>query len=571
MAIQLLDQTLINKIAAGEVIERPASVVKELVENSLDAGATSVYVEIVEGGKSLIKVMDNGSGMGPRDIELCIESHATSKIQSIADLFNITTLGFRGEALASIAAVSNMKIASRTSEFLHGNFMEVEGGIIKQKKEVSANIGTTIEITDLFFNTPARKKYLDTIQNEANRITDLIIKFALINPSVSFRLTHNDRIILYSPSTRDNLGNILNIYGKDTAKQLIPVKFSKDKTEIEGFVSKPSLTRSDKTQQSFYVNKRPISSSTIASAVHDAYGNLLFSHRFPVVILSIYIDPSKIDVNVHPTKKEIRFSNEQEIYGIVNEAVKAALEDAIHIPEVSVNGTTQMRFAEVTKAKQIVADKFTIDPLKQSVLEPVSDMVSDQELPNLKILGLVHNCYIVAENEDGMCIIDQHAAEERVNYEIFHKQYESGYIKSQQLVIPTHIELSPTDASILRENLNSIKRFGFDIEDFGTNSFLARATPVIMGRQMSKGVIIDMVDELNANKITKFEEVKDKIIARMACRQSIKQGDRIEIGYMTKLLSRLYTCDQPFTCPHGRPTMINIPKGELERKFKRTG
>ncbi len=570
MVIQVLDQDLVNKIAAGEVIERPMSVVKELIENSLDAGATNIYIEVIEGGKSLIKVKDNGKGMGPRDIQLCIQRHATSKIKNVTDLFNINTLGFRGEALASIAAVSNLRITSRTNDFLHGNFVEVEDGKIKIKKETSATVGTTIEVTNLFYNTPARKKYLDNISNEAKKITDLVIRYALINPDKYFRLVHNGKAVLNSPAVRDKLGNILNIYGKDTAKELIPVSYEKENIKINGYISKPSLTRADKTQQSFYVNRRFISSSLLSTALHEAYGTLLFSHRFPIAVLSLEIDPSTIDVNVHPTKKEIRFSNEKIIHEAVSEGVKDALESTIHIPDVNIKGV-QTKFAEVEKVKQPMAGKFRVEGSDQTVLELVSKMVEDDKMPSLKILGLVHNCYIVAENEEGFCVIDQHAAEERVNYELFHQQYDSGYIRSQQLVIPTHIELTPTDAVTLRDNLAVMKKFGFEIEDFGSNSFLVRATPVIMGRQMSKGTVLDMIDELNANRVRKFEDIKDKIIARMACRQSIKQGDRIEVGYMQKMLKKLYSCSQPFTCPHGRPTIINITRGELERKFKRSG
>ena len=569
MVIRLLDSNLINKIAAGEVIEGPVSVVKELIENSLDAGATNIHIEIVEGGKSLIKVKDNGLGMGPRDIVLCVEKHATSKIKDVTDLFNINTLGFRGEALASIASVSNLRITSRTNDFLYGNFIEVEDGVIKVKKEVSSTVGTIIEVTNLFFNTPARKKYLENILNEAKKITDLVIRYALINPGKYFRLLHNGNPVLNSPAVRDKLGNILNIYGKDIAKELIPVFYEKNGIKIAGYTSKSSLTRADKTQQSFYVNGRYIQSSILSHALHDAYGTLLFSHRFPVAILSLTIDPAKIDVNVHPTKKEIRFSDEKFVSEVVNEGIKDALESTLHIPEINVKGATQTKFAEVSTLKQTVAEKFRVDNFAQRVLESITSEVEDEKMPSLKILGLVHNCYILAENEDGFCIIDQHAAEERVNYELFHEQYASGYIRSQQLVIPTHIELSPTDAIILRDNLPVIKKFGFDVEDFGGNSFLVRATPVIMGRQMGKGTILDMIDELNAKRVRNFEDIKDSIIARMACRKSIKQGDRIEVGYMQKLMMKLYQCENPFTCPHGRPTIITITISELERKFKR--
>lgn len=571
--IRLLSQDIINKIAAGEVIERPASVVKELIENSMDAGATQISVDIKEGGKSSIKVTDNGEGMCEQDAMLCIHKHSTSKLSTADDLFHITTLGFRGEALASIAAVANLKLTTRTNASIEGTFLEVENGVIKYSTKVGCPVGTMIEVSNLFFNTPARKKYLDTMLNEERYITDVIIRYSLINPKIGFRLVSNDDVVVNSPQTSDTLSNVVFIYGREIAKALIPINYSDSKLEIMGFISKPSYTRADRSQQSIYVNRRYISNKIISAAIYDAYKDLLMLHRHPFAILNIDIDPILIDVNVHPTKREIRLANENQIYKSVFDAIRKTLQahDLIREAELE-DSSAQEIFKEVQKAADVQgslkAEK-VIEPVAQQTLAKSETKIEDERLPNMNILGLAHDCYIVAEVADGIALIDMHAAEERINLEDLQNQYENKSIKTQRLLQPETISLSPTDAQLLMINLDRLKDFGFIVEHFGSNDFLVRSTPVIMNSQQKKELLLDILDELNANKVKLIDQVKDKVIARMACRKSIKQGDRIELQQMYDLVRRLYHCNNPYACAHGRPTIIILNKYELEKKFRR--
>ena len=581
--IKILSQDLINKIAAGEVIERPSSVVKELIENSLDSGADQILLEIKEGGKSYIKVQDNGHGMSEKDAMISIHRHATSKIEFTEDLFKINTLGFRGEALSSIAAVSNLKITTKTKESIEGNFLEVENGVIKYQTKIGSADGTIIEVSNLFFNTPARKKYLENMQNEARHITDIVIRYALINPSVGFKLISNDNLIMNSPQTSDTLSNIVHIYGRDVGKSLLPINYSDDNIEVMGFISKPSYTRADKGQQSEYVNKRYIKNKTISSAIYDAYKELLMLHRHPFVVININIDPAMIDVNVHPTKKEIRLSKENIIYQAVYGAVRKTLDENNLITERMITDKEiQRQFFQTTETIQPITEQLQQKSLKaEKIIEPVMQQTlaktqtyittdeQTQYLPHINILGLAHDCYILAETPEGIAIIDMHAAEERINLETLNREYQDKGIKTQQLLQPETISLSPTDSQLLLANINQLTNYGFIVEHFGANDFLIRSTPVIMNKQQKKELLLDILDELNANKAKLIDQIKDKVIRRMACRKSIKQGDRIEMQQMYNLVRKLYQCKDPYACAHGRPTIINLTKYDLEKKFKR--
>ncbi len=576
--IKVLSQDLINKIAAGEVIEKPSSVVKELIENALDAYADQVLVEIIEGGKSYIKVQDNGFGMNEKDAMLSFHRHATSKISVTQDLFDINTLGFRGEALASIAAVSNVKITTRVKEKIEGVFIEVENGTIKYKASVGCPVGTVIEVSNLFYNTPARKKYLESIQNETRHITDIVIRYSLINPKVGFKLISNGNIIINTPFTPDVLANVASIYGADVAKTLLPINYSSDSIEIKGFISKPSYTRADKTQQSVFVNKRYVKNKIISSAIHDSYKELLMLHRHPFVILDITIPARSIDVNVHPTKKEIRLSKEGLVYQIVFDAVKKTLQENNLVTEREITDKElQKSFHQtikpITEQQEALKANKVVEPMSQQTLAKPDTQVSTseqtQQLPQVNILGLAHNCYILAETPDGVAIIDMHAAEERINLENLQQQYEDKGIKTQQLLSPETITLSPTDSQLLQSNLTQLTNYGFIVEHFGQNTFLIRSTPVIMNKQQKKELLLDILDELNANKAKLIDQIKDKVIRRMACRKSIKQGDRIEMAEMYALVRKLYKCKDPYACAHGRPTIINLTKYDLEKKFKR--
>lgn len=568
--IKILDEELINKIAAGEVVEKPASVVKELIENSIDSGADIITIELQEGGKSFIKITDNGSGIAKDDVDLSIVRHATSKISTDDDLFKIQTLGFRGEALASISAVSNLKMMTRTNDELEGVKILVSGGSILKNEPVGCPVGTSIEVTDLFFNTPARKKHLKSIKSELNQTIDIVTRYALIHPEISFKFIHDSATIINSPATDDLLSNIVNIYNKDTAKSLIKVSKDSEKVSVRGFISKPELTRSDKEFISVFVNDRYIKNKIITDAIIESYHTLLHSHRYPVAILSVKIKPELIDVNVHPQKTEIRLSMEDLIYQHVLEACKESLHDINLIPEVQANEKQSVLMASTEKSKKIAEKVYEHKP-EQTVLAAVETTVEAQteKIPELTILGLVHNCYIIAEDADGFLIIDMHAAEERINYEKLMNQHKGKGIEVQQLLSPTHIDLTPIDANVLGSNLKMLETFGFSIENFGNNSFIVRTAPMIVKKQMNKDIILDILGELKQNKLNTLEEIKEKILIRMACRGSVKQGERIEKAEMFKILKDLHNCDLPYTCPHGRPTIIKLTKSDLERKFKR--
>ncbi|MEA3430416.1 MAG: DNA mismatch repair endonuclease MutL [Nanoarchaeota archaeon] len=569
--IKILDEELINKIAAGEVVERPASVVKELIENSIDANASIITVELNEGGKSFIKITDNGSGMVKEDAELSILRHATSKITSDKDLFNINTLGFRGEALASIAAISNLKLITKTEDSLEGTKILVSGGTMLRNEEIGAPVGSTIEVTDLFFNTPVRKKHLKSVKAELNHTIDIVTRYSLIHPEISIKLIHDTKTIINSPASEDILNNIVNIYGTDIAKKLIKVNYETEKISIKGFISKPELTRSDKEMISIFVNNRYIKNKIISNALTDAYHTLLHSHRYPVAILSIKIKNDMVDVNVHPQKTEIRFSMENEIYEAIFNACHESLQDVSLIPEVTPSEKQSVLMATSARPKPRTAEKVYEHKPAQTALVEVETVVKadTKKIPELTVLGLIHNCYIVAEDAEGFVVVDMHASEERIRYERLMKEYKNKGIAVQELLSPVHLNLNPIDANVLGSNLKIFEEFGFKIENFGGNSFILRTSPMIIKKLVNKDIILDIISELKQNKFKKINDIKESILIRMACRGSVKQGDRIEIAQMHKILKNLHTCDIPYTCPHGRPTIIKFTKSDLERKFKR--
>ncbi len=574
--IKILDEALINKIAAGEVIERPASVVKELVENSIDAGADNIKIELKDGGKSYIRVEDNGYGMEEEDARLSIQRHATSKIKASDDLFNITTLGFRGEALASIAAVSNLKITTKLNKSIEGFFMEVEAGKVLKEQNLGGNKGTKIEISHLFFNTPVRKKYLKDINYELNKIVDIITRYALINEGISFKVIHNDKLIFNSPKARNLLEKIVTIYGKETAKQMIPVNFE-GKIRVHGYISKPSLSRSDKKQQSIFINNRYVKNDTITKAVYEGYRSLLFHGRHPIVIFRIRTDPKEIDVNVHPTKRIVKLSKENEVYNNVYEAVKQSLDNYNLIPNVGLKETG----AKPIKKYAILKDKQSILVAKEEEKEYGQKKEDNSSLSKevkkekarigpFRAIGQVNKTYILAESPAGLAIIDQHAAQERILYEKFLKHFNDKGIKKQKLIRPSVFELSVVESNILKDNLGIFKKIGFEIEEYGRNSILIRSVPYIFER-FDKNLFMDMLSEIGEIRQKAAGKIKEERIIRFACRKAIKAGLELTMKQMEELIENLDKCEMPYTCPHGRPTIINITLAELERKFKRTG
>lgn len=601
--ISLLSEDLINKIAAGEVIERPASVVKELIENSLDAGATIINIEIKDSGKELIKVSDNGKGMDEEDAKNSILRHATSKIKNVDDLFAIQTLGFRGEALASIAAVSRLSITTKQKEKVEGFSLAVYGGNIVSSGIVGADQGTIIEVHNLFFNTPARKKFLKTDAVELRHIVDVVLRYALINNDVSFKLVHEGHQLLSSPAVENFRSNIASVYGINLARELLEVDYQDDSVRISGFVCKPHQARNDRTQQQVFVNNRWVKSDEITKGVYDSYHSLLFVGKHPVFVLNVEIDPEKIDINVHPSKTEIKIEQKKEVYDTVLKAVKATLEKNNLIPVTDFDYEQQLTFGTAKEEVKKNEIKYPFEQSDQTVLnekgretvtpasnfegsfERSSHVTPEEEvfvpekeknekaannvkLPPMKILGQVHKTFFVAETEGGTLFIDQHVVQERVLYEKFMEQLMNKKVAVQELLKGEVLEFTPSEKISLLENKEKLIELGFKLEEFGENSFILRTVPTLFGRLQPKELVFEVLDKLKEGK-NKLEEVQEEIITRMACRASVKAGDELSIPQMQKLLDELSKAKLPYTCPHGRAVLIKVNVDELEKKFRR--
>lgn len=579
--IKILDENLINKIAAGEVIERPASVIKELVENSIDANSTKILIDIDSDLKSL-KIEDNGDGMDKDDLRLSIHRHATSKISGVDDLFNINSLGFRGEAMSSIAAVSKMTIYSKQKDEEVGNRLIFEEGE-SEIKEVGVNDGTTIEVKNLFYNTPVRKKFLRSSSKEISLILDIISRFALFYHKITFKLSCDGKVMFKSIGSDDPINPIISVYGKDYAKDMEKVNGNIDGIKIEGFVSKPILTRSNKNMQTIFVNGRNIKNKIITDAIYAAYHTLLFNDRHPIVVLKIEIDPKIIDVNVHPTKKEIRIEDEEKIFDAIKNAVRSTLDreaisDNVDKKNYDVQKTLNFN-AQTHKVfesdNKYYTKEFTDDFSQQQIL--AQDHIrsktvnsTNEEKYEFKVLGQINRCFIIASKGDGFIIVDQHTCEERINYDKLMKQLMNKNIKKQTLISPLMINLNHVDSLNLKDNLKLVKEYGFDIEEFGDNTFRITSIPIIFSRSVNKDVLIDMIDDFNSlSKTKKIENLQEKIITKMACRASVKRGDPLTIIQMNDLLINLFNSSLPNTCPHGRPIIIDMNMHELEKMFKR--
>ncbi|MBT6774828.1 DNA mismatch repair endonuclease MutL, partial [Candidatus Woesearchaeota archaeon] len=559
--IKLLDEDLINKIAAGEVIERPASVVKELIENSLDAGATRINIEIKDSGKKLIKISDNGSGMSSEDAKKSIIRHATSKISNVDDLFAIQTLGFRGEALASIAAVSKMSIITKQKDELEAFNFVVEGGKEISSGALGAETGTIIEIVDIFFNTPARKKFLKTDSVELRHIVEIVLKYALINENVSFRLKHDKHELLNSPAVESYRNNLASIYGTGLAKELLEVNYQDELVKITGFIAKPFAARNDKNQQHLFVNKRWIRNEDITKAIYEGYHSLLFVGKHPIYVLNLDINPLKIDVNVHPAKTEIKIEQKKEIYYSVLKAIRETLEKHNLIPVMDIDVEEQLTFGTTKKENVEKNVKYRFEPSEQTVLDvkemkhstsidnfeeesystPEEEVFISKDneekrekerntieqslkLPAMKILGQIHKTFFVAETEGGLILIDQHVVQERVLYEKFMDQLMNRKVAVQELLQGEVMEFSPAEKIYLIDNLKKLHQLGFLLEEFGGNSFVLKTVPSLFGRLQPKDLLYSVLDKLKEGK-SKLEEIQEEIITRMACRASVKAGD----------------------------------------------
>jgi len=588
--IVVLSEDTINKISAGEVVERPAAVVKELVENAIDAGATKIIVKIQDGGKKSIYVSDNGVGMSQADAELALLRYTTSKIRSAKDLTNISTLGFRGEALASICAVSRLELVTRTEDQTTGIKIIAEGGIIKEKSEIASPIGTMVSVRDLFYNTPARKKFLKIAPTEFNHIFNYIRHYALRYSTIYFQLIHNNRDIISTPS-KTLLGRITDIYGKDIAEEMISVNYSTEDIKITGYISSPNLTRGDTSYQSIFVNSRYIKDSRLTKNIENSYGQLLEKRRHPIIILNLEINPIEIDVNVHPTKREIRFSKEKPVLTSLKSSIFNTLAEKDHIPSVEIREEPLLRTTihpdalieetvrhEISKSEDIMKTTMSkpeipsiTPPLRyfDSSAESVALLRKDftiDKLGDLVLLGQAHFTYLIFQDKEGLILVDQHAADERVQLEKLSKKYMNS-IDTQDLLAPIKIELKSHESEMLKNNLDLLNEYGLNIEHFGGTTFVIRSLPI---GPVDVNEIKEMVEELlSSGDLENKETLKEVIIKLMACHSAIRAGEKLSADTSLSLIKNLFQTENPYTCAHGRPTLIRISNKQLEKLFKR--
>ncbi|MFA5829039.1 MAG: DNA mismatch repair endonuclease MutL [Candidatus Gracilibacteria bacterium] len=627
--IQVLPDFLINQIAAGEVVERPASVVKELVENSLDAGATSVTVEVDGGGDTLLRITDNGYGMDQDDALLAFERHATSKISTQDDLVNIHTLGFRGEALASIASVSSMTLQTKKKGAMEGTIVICEGGEMKKLKPAGMPEGTQIEIKQLFFNTPARKKYLKNTVTEYNHIFNTITGLALAFPQVAFKLIHDEKIVLDLPATEDHFSRIRNLMGRTIADELIPVFYGHSQLHLEGFIGKPLIARANRNAQYLFVNNREVKSHVLSYSVKESYYSLLPKEKYPVFFLFYHLDPELVDVNVHPRKSEVRFRDEREIFRITSQACHKSLETHILAPQINSNGPVnyyQERSPQPLKmmdsgnsvvgsgnglglrSPQLVqvALDFTKDfsaglnnktgfqngtgvlqndnaqenlpgseMRKGAVNEQNSTVGEHNELERahseeLIPLGQLALSYILCQQGKALVIVDQHAAHERIRYTEILEDFAKQIRASQPLLTPLTFELSQKECAIIQENNEILEGLGFEIEPFGGNTFVLHSVPNFMVQEDIQKTLLGLIDDLGSqSQKGDFLKRKEKSLIYMACRSARKFGDVLSASEQKELVKKLMTLAFPYTCPHGRPTMVIMSEGELLKRFGR--
>lgn len=613
-----LDEGLANKIAAGEVVERPASVVKELVENSIDAESSVIEIEIEEGGLSKIRIIDNGIGMEEDDVLMAFERHATSKIKTDHDLFRIRTLGFRGEALPSIAAVSRLELTTSTGEI--GTKIILEGGEVKSFEKGNSRRGTEIIVSDLFYNTPARLKYMKTIHTELGNITDMVNRLAMSNPHISFRLSHNGRKLLHTNGSGDVRQVLAAIYGVNIAKKMIPIHSQSLDFSISGWIALPEVTRASRNYISTIVNGRFIRNHSLHRAIQEGYHTLLPIRRYPIVLIHIQMDPILVDVNVHPSKLEVRFSKEKELNELITKTIREAFKKQTLIPEGVVKEKlakpksdqqsfildhlprekVEQKISNVEVYKESIKEKLTGEEnIQREVNDNIQEVketpplsfeleetnvvidylekdnndksVVDNEgrIPPLYPIGQMHGTYILAQNENGLYIIDQHAAQERIKYEYFKEKVGEVEKELQQLLVPITLEYSISDYMKILENEHILREVGVFLEPFGGNSFIIRSHPVWFPKGEEKEIIEDMIEQVLQMKKVDINKLREDLAIMMSCKGSIKANHYLQMAEIQALLDKLRTTSDPFTCPHGRPIIIHYSKYELEKMFKR--
>lgn len=622
MTIHILDDATVDKIAAGEVVERPASVIKELVENSIDANADKIEVEIMAGGTSFMRVTDNGIGMNTQNARLCILRHATSKIRQVDDLMKINTLGFRGEALPSIAAVSRFCLITRPKDADLGTMVKIMGGRTDEIEEVGCNIGTTIKVEDLFFNVPARKKFLKTTTTEANKINDFIIKLAFSKPHIAFKLINNNKMTIATPGNNSLYDAIECIYGTKVSEELLPVEFIDENIKITGFITKPAIIRSSRSWQTLIVNGRVITSRIIYKAIDNAYHSLLPKAGYPFVVLNIELDKKTIDINVHPQKAEIKFADEgalfKAVYTAVLEAIKPSdnqklsdfaipvTDKALHTeekplikpkqaplfktnqvePEDIFSKTKKQSLQDFKKAQKLFHPEITPMSTVESKISIVKENkipldfttktntdksnceVNIKEASNLIPIGQIDACFIIAQGPNGgMYIIDQHAAHERILYDKFAKQTDK--IAVQALLVHLFLDVTYQEVELIEKYQQNLYELGFNVELAGQNQVRLKEIPADIKEADAEPIFRDILHSLLQLHTPTPQEIRHSCLAMTACKAAIKAGDILNIAQMKIILNELANTTLPYTCPHGRPTIIKFSTYDLEKMFKR--
>ncbi len=589
--IAILPDHVINKIAAGEVVERPASVVKELIENAVDAGATEVAVDIEQAGRRLIRVADNGSGMSKQDARVAFERHATSKITTDEDLESVRTMGFRGEALSSIASVSHVRLVTAEYGAPAGTLVEIEGGTVKTVSDAAAPQGTSLEIGHLFYNTPARLKFLKSPATELSHILTAVSRQAMAQPSLRIRLTHNKKTLLELPSSQSMKERVFQLYGNEIVENVFEFSGGRDVVSVHGLLSRPGYTRADKTYQDFYVNGRAVKNASLVHALYGAYGDMLMRDRHPVGFIFIDIDPSLVDVNVHPAKAEVRFRNQSQVHDLVRDIIREGLRTQgtagiagsrpAHegVQEAIADYLTQAVGTQENHAAPFFGRRKS-DVGQQDVRAGAALSAPKAAIPVLSVfsgrphdlfpIAQIHDSFIVAQSREGMAIVDQHAAHERILFERLQDQFGMGHVPIQHLLIPEQLELGPAQGALLSEYLPELNELGFNVEEFGSDTFIIKALPSLLAGADGKKMVLDILDEVNIHgKSRRVDEFRDEILSVMACHPAIKVNRRLDHREMEALLNDLFRCRMPHTCPHGRPTIVRFSLDEIKKMFKR--
>ena len=574
--INIMSESLANKIAAGEVVERCASVIKELVENSVDAKSTEIKIELIESGIKSMKVTDNGIGMDKEDAKLCFLPHATSKLKTEEDLFNIATLGFRGEALSSIASVSYVIL--KTCDENEGIIYELDGGKIVKEYSGDLRRGTSIEVKDLFYNTPARLKYLSSLNSELANIVSVIERESLSHTNIRFTLINDGKEILKTSGSGNLLKTINDIYGVKVAKKMLEITNENDDYEVFGYISLPEVSKSNRNHMITMVNGRVVRNSELNGVINDAYHKYKFDNRYPVVILDIKVDPSLTDVNIHPSKMDIKFSNFEDLKELISNSIKDALNNHFLAPTIEASDIKVIKNDEPikeTEVKEYVLDfseNENIIKEEETKYEFQETDVNEEkrEFPILEPVGQVCGTYIVCTSNEGMYLIDQHAAAERVNYEKYKKMMANPTTDTISMLFPINIEYPKEEFIIIKEHLDFIKSLGIEIEEFGNSSYIIRSHPTWFKEGLEEFFVRSILEKIiTMNKDFNLERFNDSISAMMACKASIKANEPISIEESKSLIEQLKKCNNPFNCAHGRPSIIHYPKYELDKLFKR--